>query len=216
MIELGEEWGTASLGEFQVVVESALRQMAAQGIMARIWAQDHTVWKPDPTEIANRLGWLHSAEAMLDEVPQLEKLAHEVQTNGYRYALLLGMGGSSLAPEVFRLTFAVREGYLDLAVLDSTDPETILSYAERLDLTRTLFIVSTKSGTTVETLSLFRFFYNQVAEAVGRNRAGQHFVAITDPGTRLAHLAEQYRFRAVLFGDPNIGGRFSAFSNFGL
>lgn len=216
MIELGDKYGTAHLEKYQAAVEEAIRGMARQRIIARIWAHDHTVWKPEPTEITNRLGWLHSARTMLNDVPQLEKLANEVRADGYRYALLLGMGGSSLAPEVFRYTFGVKRGYLDLAVLDSTDPETILSHAERLDPTRTLFIVSTKSGTTVETLSLFRFFYNQVAEAVGLDRAGQHFIAITDPGTKLAHLAEQYRFRAVFFGDPDIGGRFSAFSNFGL
>jgi len=216
MATLSEGYGKASLGEYQVAVGAALKQLAEHKVMTRIWAHDYTVWKPEQTEITNRLGWLRSAEAMLGEVPQLERLANEVRAEGYRHVLLLGMGGSSLAPEVFRLTFGVKKGYPDLTVLDSTDPETILSHAERLDLTRTLFIVSTKSGTTVETLSLFRFFYNQVADTVGKDRAGKHFLAITDPGTKLAHLAECHRFRAVLFGDPNIGGRFSAFSPFGL
>nr|MBC7245807.1 glucose-6-phosphate isomerase [Chloroflexota bacterium] len=190
--------------------------MARQRVMSRIWAHDHTVWKPEPTEITNRLGWLHSAKAMLAQVPQLEKWADQVRADGYTHAILLGMGGSSLAPEVFRLTFGVKEGCLDLSVLDSTVPEVILDYVEHLDLGRTLFIVSTKSGTTVETLSLFRFFYNQVAKQEDFERAGTHFVAITDPGTTLASLAEHYKFRATFFSDPNIGGRFSAFSHFGL
>lgn len=216
MISLNEEYGTANLGPYQGAVETALAQMARQRVMSRIWAHDHTVWKPEPTEITNRLGWLHSAKAMLAQVPQLEKWADQVRADGYTHAILLGMGGSSLAPEVFRLTFGVKEGCLDLSVLDSTVPEVILDYVEHLDLGRTLFIVSTKSGTTVETLSLFRFFYNQVAKQEDFERAGTHFVAITDPGTTLASLAEHYKFRATFFSDPNIGGRFSAFSHFGL
>ncbi|MGQ9493203.1 MAG: glucose-6-phosphate isomerase [Anaerolineae bacterium] len=216
VVKRSEKYGSANLGTYREAVEKALVQMAQQKGIARIWSHDHTVWKREPTEITNRLGWLHIAEAMLAQVPQLEELANEVRAEGYRHALLLGMGGSSLAPEVFRLTFGVKDGYLDLAVLDSTVPGVILDHAERLDLTRTLFLISTKSGTTVETLSLFQFFYNQVAQRVGFNQAGRHFVAITDPNTKVVHLAERYRFRTVLFGDPNIGGRFSAFSNFGL
>ncbi len=206
----------AELGTYQAAVDAALAEMAENRVVARIWAHDHTVWKPEPTEIANRLGWLHTAEVMSDNVHRLESLVEEVRAAGYTHALLLGMGGSSLAPEVFRKTFGVGEGYLDLAVLDSTDPAAVLSHAERLDPARTLFIVSTKSGGTVETLSFFKFFYNRVAEAVGADRAGEHFVAITDPGTKLAELADRYHFRATFLNDPNIGGRYSALSYFGL
>ena len=212
----GWQHSSANLGTYQSAVDTALAQMAEQKIMARIWAHDHTVWKPDPTEITNRLGWLHIAEAMLGNVPQLEELAEAVRADGYTHVLLLGMGGSSLAPEVFRITFGVREGYLDLAVLDSTDPGAVLAHAERLDLPRTLFIVATKSGGTVETLSFFKFFYNRMAEAVGVDHAGEHFVAITDPGTKLVDLAARYNFRATFLNDPNIGGRYSALSFFGL
>jgi transaldolase/glucose-6-phosphate isomerase len=222
----GWQHQTASLGPYQGVVDDALAEMKAERVMARIWAHDHTVWKPEPTEITNRLGWLHTAEVMLENVPRLEALVEAARAAGYTHALLLGMGGSSLASEVFRKTFGVKDGYLDLAVLDSTDPGAVLAYAERLDPTRTLFVVATKSGTTAETLSFFRFFYNRVADAVGVDRAGEHFVAITDPGTHLADLAQRgagqrgasqrWGFRATFLNDPNIGGRYSALSYFGL
>ena len=258
---------TVSLGSYQDGVDAALAEMKQQQIMARLWAHDHTVWKPEPAEITNRLGWLHIAEVMSDNLDRLESLAEGVRSDGYTHALLLGMGGSSLAPEVFRRTFGVREGdhegrpYLDLAVLDSTDPGAVLAYAERLDLSKTLFIVATKSGSTVETLSFFKFFYNRLVEAlrqgspprlpreprheysrwysrsgapprapprvlavvlavagqaVGKEQVGAHFVAITDPGSRLVDIAQKHNFRATFLNDPNIGGRYSALSYFGL
>jgi len=206
----------ARLGTYEATVDTALAEMAENRILHRIWAHDHTIWKREPTEITNRLGWLHTAEVMSENLYRLEELAEAVRADGYTHALLLGMGGSSLAPEVFRKTFGVKEGYLDLAVLDSTDPGAVLAHAERLDLARTLFIVATKSGTTVETLSFFKFFYNRVAEAVGADRAGEHFMAITDPGSKLADLADRYGFRATFLNDPSIGGRYSALSYFGL
>ena len=238
---------TVSLGSYQDGVDVALAEMKQRQIMARLWAHDHTVWKPEPAEITNRLGWLHIAEVMSDNLDRLESLAEGVRSDGYTHALLLGMGGSSLAPEVFRRAFGVREGghegrpYLDLAVLDSTDPGAVLAYAERLDLSKTLFIVATKSGSTVETLSFFKFFYNRVVEAlrqgspprlpreysrsgvlavagqaVGKEQVGAHFVAITDPGSRLVDIAQSHNFRATFLNDPNIGGRYSALSYFGL
>lgn len=203
------------LAAFRSGVNAALAEAARERIVERIWSEDHTVWKPDPQEISNRLGWLRAAEAMHAELPRLRALADEVRTAGYTHALLLGMGGSSLAPEVLRKTFGVEPGYLDLAVLDSTDPGAVAAWAERLDPQRTLFIVSTKSGGTVETFSFFRYFYNWTKRAVGEE-AGKHFIAITDPGSRLAELGKQHDFRAVLLNDPNIGGRYSALSLFGL
>ena len=207
---------SASLGTNQDVVDAALTETKEKQIMARIWAHDHTVWKPEPTEITNRLGWLHTAEVMSENVHRLQSFAEAVRSDGYSHALLLGMGGSSLAPEVFCKTFGVKEGYLNLAVLDSTDPGAVLAHTERLDFAKILFIVSTKSGGTVETLSFFKFFYNRVIEAVGTDRTGEHFIAITDPGSKLANLAKQYHFRATFLNDPNIGGRYSALSYFGL
>ena len=204
------------LGVYQTFVDNGLKDMADHHIMARIWTHDHTVWKKDPADITNRLGWLHIAEAMLDNLPRLERLVKGVRDDGYTHALLLGMGGSSLAPEVFRKTFGVAKDHLDLAVLDSTDPGAVIASAERIDLARTLFIVATKSGTTPETLSFFRFFYNRVVETLGPDQAGEHFVAITDPESQLADLSERYNFRATFLNDPNIGGRYSALSYFGL
>jgi glucose-6-phosphate isomerase len=207
---------SASLGAHQSTVDQALERMVHEKVIPRIWAHDHTVWKPDPTEITNRLGWLHISETMLDHVDRLAALGDAARADGYTDALLLGMGGSSLAPEVFRTTFGVKTGYLDLAVLDSTVPGAVLAQAERLDMARTLFIVATKSGGTVETLSFFKYFYNRVMEAVGRDRAGEHFLAITDPGSKLVQLAQRYAFRETFVNDPNIGGRYSALSFFGL
>ncbi len=207
---------SASLGAYQPAVDAALAEIVRDRIVARIWAHDHTVWAPDPAEIGNRLGWLHSPEVMVENIAQLQTLTDDMRAEGYTQALLLGMGGSSLAPEVFRKTYGVGDGYLDLAVLDSTDADAILAQAEGLDLTKTLFIVSTKSGGTVETFSFFKFFYNRVAELVGRARAGDHFIAITDPGSALVETAKRYHFRATFVNDPNIGGRYSVLSYFGL
>ncbi|MFC1715391.1 glucose-6-phosphate isomerase [Candidatus Poribacteria bacterium] len=190
--------------------------LEARNVIARIWKRDYTVWNYLPAEVSNRLGWLDIAKVMKQNVGRMTALAEAVRADGYTHALLLGMGGSSLAPEVFRKTFDVREGHLDLAVLDSTDPGAVLAYDQNLDLSRTLFIVSTKSGGTVETLSFFKFFYNRVAEAVGTDDAGRHFIAITDIGSKLADLAERCNFRQTFINDSNIGGRYSALSYFGM
>lgn len=207
---------TASLHGYQSMVDKALAEWYEKEILSRIWRHDHTVWKPDPGEISNRLGWLHSPEAMLKNLPEIHAFVNEVKNDGFTQALLLGMGGSSLAPEVFRSTFGVRAGYLDLAVLDSTDPGAVLGHETRLDLTKTLFIVSTKSGGTVETLSFYKYFYNRVKRAVGEAQTGRHFVGITDAGSGLVDIARQHNFRKTFLNDPNIGGRYSALSYFGL
>lgn len=205
-----------SLGKYQSGVDAALRELRENDILTRIWNHDHTVWKPDPAEITNRLGWLHSPEVMSQALPEINAFVDEIRTEGFTHALLLGMGGSSLAPEVFRFTFGVQAGYLDLAVLDSTDPGAVLAHAKRLDPAKTLFIVSTKSGGTVETFSFFKYFYNWTSEKIGVTKAGSHFVAITDPGSGLADTAKKYNFRKTFINDPNIGGRYSALSYFGL
>jgi len=212
------EWHheSANLGVYQSRVDEALVSINEKRIIHRIWEHDYTVWKQDPTEISNRLDWLHTAEIMLENLRRIEELAKAAQDAGYTQAYLLGMGGSSLAPKVFIKTFGTRSGHLDLTVIDSTDPEFILKYSKLIDPVKTLFIVSSKSGTTEETLSFFKFYYNQVASALGNSKAGEHFVAITDPNTKLAKLADQYHFRATFLNDPNIGGRYSALSYFGL
>lgn len=202
-------------GNYRATVKAALETMTADEIIERIWKHDHTVWKPDPDEITNRLGWLHIASTMEEQIPRLEQLVENVRDDDYTDVLLMGMGGSSLAPEVFSTIFDDEDG-LELAVLDSTDPGAVLSYTEQLDLSRTLFIVASKSGTTTETLSFFKFFYRRAVEALGEEEAGEHFVAVTDPGSHLVDLGEQHRFQAVFRNDPHIGGRYSALSFFGL
>ena len=204
------------LGALQAAVDQAAQQLTDHHIVRRIWARDHTVWQDDPTEISNRLGWLDIADRLAADLRLIELFVAGVQADGYTDAVLLGMGGSSLAPEVFRLTFGVAPGHLDLAVLDSTDADAVRALSERLNPARTLFIVSTKSGTTVETLSFFKYFYNWTAANLGAEAAGAHFVAITDPGSKLAQIARQFAFRATFENDANIGGRYSALSYFGL
>ena len=207
---------SAKLGTYTASVENAYAELTKHEVITRIWAHDYTVWKPEPTEITNRLGWLHSPDVMMDAIPDIQALVNAVRGEGFTRAVLLGMGGSSLAPEVFRLTFGVQEGYLDLLVLDSTHPDAVLALADQLDYAKTLFIVSTKSGGTVETFSFFKYFYNRVLAVVGTVKVGQHFVAITDPGSGLQDTATTYQFRKTFINDPNIGGRYSALSFFGL
>ncbi len=204
------------LGRYEAEYMAATEQLRQQRIIERIWQHDHTVWKPFPNEITNRLGWLHAPEHMKQHIAHIESFVDEVRREGMTHALLLGMGGSSLAPEVFRAVFGVKPGYLDLAVLDSTVPGAVLSYARRLDPLRTLFIASTKSGGTVETISLTQYFYAHVQQALGNELAGRHFIAITDPGSGLESLAKQWKFRKIFLNDPNVGGRFSALTLFGL
>jgi glucose-6-phosphate isomerase len=178
-------------------------------VVERIWRKDHTVWKDDPTEITNRLGWLTVTDLMHERLGELETFAKQAAADGLEAAVLLGMGGSSLAPEVFVTTFGVSDGALELIVLDTTHPATIERVTGRLELAKTLFIVASKSGTTTETLSHFAHFWQLVPR-------GEQYVAITDPGTPLEALAREHGFRAVFSNPDDIGGRYSALSYFGL
>ncbi len=205
-----------SLGDYQHIVDSAQRELREHDVVGRIYRGDYRVWKPDPGDIENRLGWLKSPLEMMGAVHVLQAFAEEIVGEGYTHALLLGMGGSSLAPEVLRKTLGVRAGYLNLSVLDSTDPAAVQHHTTHLDASKTLFIVSTKSGTTVETISFFTYFYNWVSAETGRDNAGKHFIAITDPHSALAKMADTYGFRRIYLNDPDIGGRYSALSHFGL
>lgn len=202
------------LGANETAVAQTLAQLEQDQINARIWQHDHTVWRPDPTEISNRLGWLRLPQTMQPEIERINMFVEGVRRDGFTHGLLLGMGGSSLAPELFAKIFGSPAG-LHLAVVDTTDPDAILALTQAVPLTKTLFMVATKSGGTVETLSAFKYFYNRVVdEAVAR--PGDHFVAITDPGSSLEKLAAQYHFRITFLNDPHIGGRYSALSHFGL
>jgi len=193
-----------------------LRDLEKDAIVRRIWDRDWTVWKSEDKEISNRLGWLASPLTAEEEVPDLEAFTASVRGDGLTKAVVLGMGGSSLAPEVFARAFGTREGFLELEILDTTEPETVTAAAARFDLEKILFIVSSKSGTTAELVSLLSFFYDQVRQELGGERAGRHFVAVTDPGTPLEALAGDLHFRRAFRGRPDIGGRFSALSAFGL
>ena len=211
-------WQTisVSLHDYQRIVDAALSEIRDNRILKRIWQHDHTVWRADPTEIVNRLGWLHLPENMPEQVGRIMGLVEAVRNEGYTHALLLGMGGSSLAPEMFASVFGRFEDGMRLAIFDSTDPDMLLDRTGELDLSKTLFIVATKSGGTVETLSAFKYFYNQLLKTMNEDAAGRHFIAITDPGSSLTELAGKYKFRDVFLNDPNIGGRYSALSFFGL
>ncbi len=181
-----------------------------------MWDSDHTLWKDEPAEITNRLGWLNVPAEMMDVVPDLEQFAAEVADRGIMDVVLLGMGGSSLGPEVLRQAIESASGYPELTVLDSTVPAAILSVRARIDPAKTLFLISSKSGGTIEPLSLYRYFKNEVANAVGAGNAGRHFATVTDPGTPLQALGEAEGFARVFLANPDIGGRYSVLSHFGI
>ncbi len=196
--------------------QSELEKLLQDKVIERIWKKDHTVWSENPKEISDRLGWLdcvNYTRRMLDEI---NSFVNEIKSDGFTDILLLGMGGSSLAPEVFGKVFSKKEGFLNIRVLDSTHPEAIKLIAESFNPEKTLYIVSTKSGGTIETISLMKFFYNYVIDILGKDKAEKHFIAITDPGSGLEEMARKLNFRKIFLNDSNIGGRFSALSLFGI
>lgn len=205
-----------SVDEHKKSIDDLVKKAIKENVIERIWKKDYTLWSNDPTEISNRLGWLESVDVTRKSLKDILEFVNQVREAGYTYAVLMGMGGSSLAPEVFRLTFGVKDGYLDLAVLDSTHPEVVMEFAKKFNPAKTLYIVSTKSGGTVETFSFMKFFYNYVLHVLGKDEVGKHFIAITDPGSGLQKVAEDLNFRKIFLNDPNIGGRFSALSLFGI
>jgi transaldolase/glucose-6-phosphate isomerase len=197
--------------ELEPGIAERIKQAVAEQVTQRVWRKDATLWGAEGTpEIENRLGWLTISEPMLESAGDLRAFADEVQADGLTDVVLLGMGGSSLGPEVIRRTFGDIEGALHLHVLDSTDPGAVLSLEKQVPLDKTLFLVSSKSGGTIETLSHFHYFFEKTG------RAGRQFVAITDPGSPLVKLANENGFRRVFENDPNIGGRYSVLSYFGL
>jgi len=197
-------------------IEAVLANLQKQEVVARIWRKDYTVWKPAPEEIANRLGWLTVTDLMREQIPSLVSFAEEIRNAGFRNVVLLGMGGASLGAEVLRRTFGSAAGYPGFMVLDSTVPAWVQAVTEAIDPARTLFLVSSKSGGTIETLSLYQYFRSLVEQAMGKESAGQNFAAITDDGTSLARLAEETGFRRIFLNPSDIGGRYSVLSYFGL
>ena len=207
------------LGAYEDVVQVRLRAWDAANLAARIWAVDGTVWVADPeaaaqtNELTNRLGWLNLPQDMLADVDHLTAFAHEIKEAGFREVVLLGMGGSSLAPEVYMKTFG-GDG-LPLIVLDSTHPDQVSAVASGLaDISKTLFLVSSKSGGTIEMLSLFNYFYHLIRQT--KANPGENFVAITDPGSGLEKMATEKQFRRTFLAHPEVGGRYSALTYFGL
>jgi transaldolase/glucose-6-phosphate isomerase len=191
-------------------IAERVKQAMVEDVAHRIWKKDDTLWGPaGQAEVADRLGWLTAPETMEEQLEDLEAFAAEIRSEGFTDVVVLGMGGSSLAPEVIRQSFGEQSGWPHLHVLDSTDAGAVRTVQARVDLDRTLFLVSTKSGGTIETLSLFRHFWSLKPE-------GRQFVAITDPGSGLADLAQEHGFRRTFLNDPDIGGRYSALSYFGL
>ena len=202
--------GRERLGTVAAEVEVAAASLVARDAVARMHAGDHTLWQEDPTEVADRLGWLPVVAEMRAHVGELAALAGSAVADGLAHAVVMGMGGSSLFPEVLWQTFGPADGRLDLRVLDTTDPAAIARVEAEVDLRRCLFVAASKSGTTIETTSQLAHFW----ERSGGD--GARFVAITDPGTELAELGRQRGFRAVFENRPDIGGRYSALSHFGL
>jgi glucose-6-phosphate isomerase/transaldolase/glucose-6-phosphate isomerase len=185
-------------------------------VVTRIWSGDHTVWKPDPTEIADRLGWLTVIDLMRQQASDLASFAAEVRDVGFKHFVLLGMGGSSLGPEVLRQTFGSAPGYPELIVLDSTVPGWVQSVTDAIDPAQTIFLVSSKSGSTTEPNMFYAYFRDLVEQAVGLDAAGQHFIAVTDPESSLARLGSEQGFRRVFLNPTDLGGRYSVLSFFGL
>lgn len=182
--------------------------------MQRLWKRDATLWTGDDED--RWLGWLDITEYQIAHPVELRNLAKEVWSAGFKDVLLLGMGGSSLCPEVLRKTFGKSAGYPNLHVLDSTDPAQVKAFESQIDIARSLFIVSSKSGSTLEPNIFKQYFFQRTKERVGADKAGSHFIAITDPGSHMQKVAEGDRFRHIFFGRPSIGGRYSALSNFGM
>ena len=198
-------------GQYEDLVKASLESLREKRIPERIPAKDYTVWKPAPDNIINRLGWLNAPDDTLNKLSYVHSVIDPLIKEGFEHAVLLGMGGSSLAAEVFGKIFGTRDGFPQLHILDTTDPTAIHTIADKLKTKKTLFIVSSKSGSTLETVSLIHFFYNKMLEKLG-SQAGRHFIFITDPGSPMEELAYRQSVRHVFLSNPDIGGRYSALS----
>ena len=207
-----------SLGQYTSKIEETLQGLQREQTVKRIWEKDAALWKTEEAPqkiIRNALGWLDVARHMRERTGELKSFAREIREAGFTHLMLLGMGGSSLCPEVFRRTFGKQRGSPELFVLDTTDPDAIAHFEARIDLPHTLFIVSSKSGTTIEPLSFYKYFYERVRSVKGE-RAGENFIAITDPDTLMERTGREAGFRRIFLNPADIGGRYSALSYFGL
>lgn len=208
---------SVSPGEQAEAVNAALEESSRAHVIERIWNKDAALWKSEaaPKEIiANSLGWLRVPREMLVVADQLKTFAESVTASGFQHVMVCGMGGSSLCPEVLRQTFGRQEGFPELLVLDSTDPDTINNFKEQIDTTRCLFVIASKSGTTTEPNAFHRYWYKEVAQHT--DTPGDSFVTITDPGSQMADTAARENFRRIFLNQSDIGGRYSALSYFGM
>jgi len=206
------------LGDLAVSVESEIKTSRAKAVIPRLHRFDPTIWTNDPegkSEVQKRLGWIALPVESQSFAADLEGFAEQCLADGFERVLLLGMGGSSLAPETLSLILGDQIKGLDLIILDSTIPEQVLDADDWVDYQKTLFIVASKSGSTTETMSFFHYFWDQAGEVLGESR-GDHFIAITDPGSKLAMMGRDLGFRAVFTSNPNVGGRYSVLTHFGL
>jgi transaldolase / glucose-6-phosphate isomerase len=195
-------------------VDATLEDWQKNDKVSRLWRGDTSLWTKDDED--KWVGWLRVVGDQRAHLPRLIAAADDVASAGFTHALLLGMGGSSLCPEVLAFTFGKQPGHPELHVLDSTDPAQIKAVESQIDLSRTLFVVASKSGSTLEPNIFKQYFFNRVQTVMGQDKVGQQFIAITDPGSKMQQVAEAGRFRSVFFGVPSIGGRYSALSNFGM
>ena len=200
--------------DLTTAVERGIDDWRANGKVRRLWQHDATLWTG--TDEANWLGWLGIADDQIAHNDNLRKVADDAKGGGFSDILLLGMGGSSLCPEVLEMTYGKTAGYPQLHVLDSTDPAQVKAFENKIDLAKTLFIVSSKSGSTLEPNIFKQYFFERLKETIGADKAGSRFIAITDPGSKMQHVAEGDHFRHIFYGLPTIGGRYSALSNFGM
>ena len=209
---------TTSLSQFEAPVALAIAAAQESDLTRRIWRKDAAVWKAEEAHqkiIRNALGWLTVPGKMAAVADEVTAFADEIRGSGtFKHVMVCGMGGSSLCPEVLRQTFGIQQGYPELLVLDSTDPDVLADFARRIDIERCLFVIASKSGTTTEPLVFYRYWYDQVRKQ--RTNPGDSFIAITDPGTRMVEMATADQFRHIFLNPPDIGGRYSALSYFGL
>ncbi len=217
-VKMRREAAVVELGPLAKPIAARIAQFEADNFLHRFFSMDPTLWTTDPKgqeEVRIRMGWLGLPEASRALLPGMDKLSSEIKSAGYTHALLLGMGGSSLAPEVMSLIFKEQVTGLQLSILDSTDPAQVLRAAQKNPVAQTLFIVSSKSGGTAEVTALFDYFWKRANRVLGEE-AARHFIAITDPGTELEKLAFDRKFRKIILAEPSVGGRYSALTAFGL
>ena len=207
----------ASPGPLADRANKAIEAASAENVVERIWRKDVSLWKSDEESaklVGNSLGWLTVADEMLGVVDELKAFADSIRSAGFRHVMVCGMGGSSLCPEVLARTFGPQEGFPELLVLDSTDPDVIAAFAERIDIGRCLFVIASKSGSTTEPNVFYKYWYDELSK--GREHPGDNFIAITDPGSPLVDIASELKFRRTFLNQSDIGGRYSALSYFGM